>query len=119
MGDVEVRNGTRGTVLLSRASLARTWTSRLRGLMGRRQLGPDEGMVIRPCEAIHTLWMRFPIDVVFVDVRDVVVAVCPNVRPFRVRLGGRSADSVIEGPVGMIERSGTRPGDKLEVAEKA
>ncbi len=74
-------------------------------------------MVIRPCEGIHTLWMRFPIDVVFLDVHDAVVRVFPNVVPFRLRFGGGKADTVIEGPVGMIDRSGTRVGDSIAIAQ--
>jgi hypothetical protein len=85
--------------------------------MGRKSLGPEEGMVIRPCEGIHTLWMHFPIDVVFVDVRDTVVRVFPNVAPFRLRFGGGKADTVIEGPIGMIERSGTRVGDSIAISK--
>ncbi|RPJ48917.1 MAG: DUF192 domain-containing protein [Candidatus Latescibacterota bacterium] len=118
MKQVEVRNATRGTVLLSRGPLAESWRTRLIGLMGRKGLAEGEGMVIRPCEAIHTMWMHFPIDVVFVDVKDVVVAVFPRVRPFRFRLGGRDADTVIEGPVGMIAKSGTRAGDSLQIGGK-
>lgn len=113
MTAVEVRNETKGTTLLSKGRMALRWKERLVGLMGRRSLGEGEGLVIRPCESIHTHWMRFPIDVVFVDVDDVVVKAFPDVKPWRVRFGGGRADTVIEGPAGMIERSGTEPGDRI------
>ncbi|MFH1679746.1 MAG: DUF192 domain-containing protein [Candidatus Eisenbacteria bacterium] len=117
MKNVEVRNVSRGTLLLPRGLLAISWESRLVGLMGRKALAPDEGLVIRPCESIHTMWMRFPIDVVFVDVRNTAVRAFPNVAPFRLRFGGWDAHAVIEGPVGMIQRSGTRVGDGIEIRE--
>jgi uncharacterized membrane protein (UPF0127 family) len=116
---VIVRNVSRGAPLFSGGFLATAWRDRLVGLMGRRSLGPDEGLVIRPCESIHTLWMRFPIDVVFLDAGGTVVAVFPRVRPFRLRFGGGWAHAVVEGPLGMIERSGTRTGDRIVLENRA
>ncbi len=118
MEKVEVRNASRGTIVLPRGLLALSWKDRLVGLMGRRALGPGEGLVILPCESIHTMWMRFPIDAIFVDPRNVVVKTCPSVVPFRFRFGGWAAHAVIEGTPGMIDRSGTRVGDQIEVRER-
>lgn len=115
MEPAEVINQTRRSILFSNGWIALEWRDRLRGLMGRRSLPGDEGLVIRPCESIHTLWMRFPIDVVFADPKKRVVRVYPNVKPWRLRLGGWNAFIVIEGAAGMIERSGTEVGDTLEI----
>ncbi|MFH1278815.1 MAG: DUF192 domain-containing protein [Candidatus Eisenbacteria bacterium] len=115
MKPVVVTNGNRGTVLLAEGRMAVHWKERLAGLMGRKILGAEEGLVIRPCESIHTHWMRMPIDVVFIDVEGVAVRVFPNVKPWRMRFGGGRADTVIEGPVGMIGRSGTEPGDRIRI----
>jgi uncharacterized membrane protein (UPF0127 family) len=116
---VIARNVSRGTPLFSGGFLATAWRDRLVGLMGRRSLGRDEGLVIRPCESIHTLWMRFSIDVVFLDAGGTVVAVFPCVPPFRLRFGGWRAHAVVEGPPGMIERSGTRTGDRIVLEKSA
>ncbi len=118
MKPIHLLNSTRGTTLFVNGQLATLWKDRLIGLMGRRNLEPDEGIVIQPCESIHTHWMRFAIDVVFIDVKGIVVKVCPNVRPWRVRFGGWNADTVIEGVPGMIERSGTQPGDRIKIVER-
>jgi len=118
MEKVEVWNVSRGTVLLPRGLLALSWKDRLVGLMGRRTLAPGEGLVIRPCESIHTMWMRFPIDAIFVDPRNVVVKTCPSVVPFRFRFGGWAAHWVIEGALGMIDGSETRVGDRIEIRER-
>jgi uncharacterized membrane protein (UPF0127 family) len=116
---VSVQNETKGTVLFSRGEVARRWRDRLVGLMGRRSLGEEYGLVIEPCESIHTFWMRIPIDVVFIDVECNVVKAFAHVRPWRLRFGGRKADTVVEGPVGMIRRSGTSVGDRLRIREQA
>lgn len=115
MKPVGVRNETKSTRLFTRGFLAVEWRERLIGLMGRKELGAGEGLVIRPCESIHTCWMRFVLDVVFVDVEEVVVRVYREVNPWRMRFGGRHADTVIEGPAGMIDRSATQVGDRLRI----
>ena len=72
-----------GTVVCARCGIADTPLLRMRGLLGRRSLPPDEGLLIRPAGSIHMLFMRFPIDAVFCD-RDLrVVAVRRELRPWR------------------------------------
>jgi uncharacterized membrane protein (UPF0127 family) len=64
-----------GTVVCSACAVADRPAARLRGLLGRRALGIDEGLLIRPASSIHTFFMRFPIDVEFIDRRGVVVKI--------------------------------------------
>jgi hypothetical protein len=71
-------------------------------------------MVIAPSNSVHMFFMRFPLDIVFVAKDGTVVKACANVRPWRVALAWR-AFAVVEGPVGMIERTGTRKGDRIAV----
>ena len=118
MRAIRVLNESRGTVLIERGGLARSWKERLVGLMGRKKLGPGDGLVIRPCESIHTCWMRFPIDVIFTDVEDRVVRLFPAVPPWRMKIGGRGADTVIEVPPGTIAASGTERGDRIGIVEE-
>jgi hypothetical protein len=80
-----------------RAEVARTFWQRLRGLIGRKNLPPSEGMLILKCNAIHTCFMRFAIDATFLDKHDQVVKVVRNIRPWRFCVwGGRRAVKVLE-----------------------
>ena len=78
------RNLSKDRLIASRVSKAESIRDRMRGLLGRDSLPPDEGLWIVPCPQIHTFFMRFPIDVVFLD-RDLrVVAVAEGLKPWRV-----------------------------------
>jgi len=80
-----------------RAEVAKTFWQRLKGLTGRKSLPPGEGMLILKCNAIHTCFMRFPIDATFLDRDDNVVKVVRNIRPWRFCVwGGRRAVKVLE-----------------------
>jgi uncharacterized membrane protein (UPF0127 family) len=107
----------RGDVICARCRLAdRPWT-RLRGFLGRRGLAVDEGLLLRPVGAIHTLFMLFPIDVVFLDRDYTVVKVVENVRPWRFA-GARRAKAVLELPAGGAARKGLRVGEGLVIVPK-
>jgi uncharacterized membrane protein (UPF0127 family) len=106
-------NVTRQTTLAERITLADTFVSRLAGLMGRSQLPNGEGLVISPCSSVHTFFMRFAIDVIFIDREYRVIRTIPAMRPFRFSPYVRSARQVVELPTGTIERSQTRVGDIL------
>ena len=86
--------------------------SRVRGLLGRKSLPSGEGLLLRPASSIHTAFMRFPIDAVFLD-RDMrVLRVAAHVRPWRAA-GCRGARAVLELSAGESERRGVRPGDRV------
>jgi uncharacterized membrane protein (UPF0127 family) len=102
----------RGDIVCAHCLLAdRPWT-RLRGLLGRRGLGADEGVLLRPVGAIHTLFMRFPIDVVFLDRDYVVVKVAHEVRPWRFA-AARHAKVVLELAAGAAGRKRLAVGERL------
>jgi uncharacterized membrane protein (UPF0127 family) len=82
----------------------------MRGLLGRRDLPHGEGILLRPAASIHTFFMRFPIDAVFLDREGVVVEVAENVRPWRVA-GRKGAKVVIELAAGAAEA--VTAGDRL------
>ena len=88
--------------------------SRRRGLLGRDGLGPGVAAILAPCGAIHTLFMRFPVDVVFVGRDGVVTKVCLAVKPWRaaVALGAFAAIELAAGAAG---GGATRPGDRLRL----
>lgn len=84
-------------ILGVKAQVARTFAERAKGLIGRRALAPGEGLLILRCNAIHTCFMRFAIDAVFLDREDRVVRVVRNVRPWRLFVfGGWRATKVLE-----------------------
>jgi uncharacterized membrane protein (UPF0127 family) len=86
----------------------------MRGLLGRRALPSGEGLLLRPAGSVHTAFMRFPIDVVFLDTDGAVVGIAPELRPWRAA-GRRGARAVLELPAGECERRGLRTGDRVEV----
>ena len=106
-------NQTKGTVVADEARVARSFWSRFCGLMGRAELPEGEALLIEPSSSIHTAFMRFPIDVVFLDRECRVVKVAPEVRPFRTRLS--SGHSTLELPAGQAELSMIEAGDQLVV----
>jgi uncharacterized membrane protein (UPF0127 family) len=87
----------------------------MRGLLGRRQLPEGEGILLRPAGSVHTFFMRFPIDAVFLDREQVVLRVEPDVRPWRA-VGQRRAHAVLELPAGEAERREVEVGQKLVAA---
>lgn len=102
-------------MLLERCWIAdRPW-ARMRGLLGRDGLGEGEGLLLKPCGSVHTLFMGFPIDVVFLDRELSVVAVRPEVPPWRTA-GARGAKVTLELAAGEAGRLGIEPGMQLRLA---
>lgn len=101
-----------GRVVAARVRLAGTPWARLRGLLGRR-LAADEGLWLTPCNAIHTCFLRHPIDAVFLA-RDGQVLAVETVAPWRMRVVP-GARQVLELPPGAAVRCGLRPGGRLRL----
>ncbi len=93
-----------GEPLATRAQVARTLPTRMVGLLGRRALSDGEGLVIMACRSIHTAFMRFAIDAVFVDAAWRVVRVWEALGPWRVTPVVWGATAVIELPAGTLRR---------------
>lgn len=110
---MRITNETRGTLVASDAREARTFMSRLVGLLGKSSLDPSEALVIDPCTSVHTFFMRFAIDVVYVNRDGDVLKVVPDLKPFRMSAAGSRRCYVIELPSGAAAESGTVAGDKL------
>ena len=101
-----------GDVVCDRCVVADNPVSRLRGLLGRSELRPGEGLLLRPASAIHTCFMRFPIDAVFLDRELRVVGISDDVAPWRAART-RGAKAVLELPAGESLRRGLALGDRL------
>jgi uncharacterized membrane protein (UPF0127 family) len=104
-----------GPVVCERCVLADSALRRMRGLLGRKSLDSGHGILIRPAPAIHTWFMRFAIDAVFLDRELNVLSVRPELRPWRMA-SQRGARAVLELPAGEAKRRGIEPGDRLEVS---
>jgi uncharacterized membrane protein (UPF0127 family) len=106
-----------GAVVCERCVVADSFLTRGKGLLGRRALDPDEGLLIKPCSSIHMFFMRFPIDAVFLD-RDLrVLKVASQLKPWRMA-AKRGAKVVLEFGAGEAARTGLEPGVGLVLAEK-
>jgi uncharacterized membrane protein (UPF0127 family) len=105
-------NERTGRVLASAVELAETSDARRKGLLGRDALDPSAALIIAPCWSIHTFFMRFVIDAVFVDRAGVVLKIVPNLKPWRIAFGPR-AFAVVEVNGGAVRRSGVEVGDRL------
>jgi uncharacterized membrane protein (UPF0127 family) len=112
---LKISNITRQCELASRVEVADRGASRRKGLLGREGLAEGEGLWILPCEAVHTIGMRFAIDLVYLDRKMRVKKVRSNVPPWRLS-ACFSAHSVIELASGTVVRTQTQPGDRLEFA---
>jgi uncharacterized membrane protein (UPF0127 family) len=111
---LRVRNVSRDTVLADRAGIADTSKKRKIGLLKHSTLEPGDGLWITPCEAIHTIGMNFPIDVLFLDRKRRVVKVRSAIPRWRMS-ACFSAHSVLELPSGTADATETRAGDQLEL----
>jgi len=113
---VLVRNRTRETVLAQSADVADTSAKRRTGLLKHERLEPGDGLWIVPCESVHTFFMKFPIDLIYLDKGRKVRKVKHALRPWRLS-ACMLAHSVLELPAGTVAETGTVPGDEL-VMEK-
>ena len=113
MRSFRVLNVTQGTVASEHADAATSPWSRFWGLMGRKRLADGRGLHIVPCSSIHTGFMRFDMDAVFLDRQNCVTRVVKRMRPFRVAFG-HGAHSVLEFPGGWADVAEIKEGDQLQ-----
>jgi uncharacterized protein len=104
-----------GTVVCERCSLADSPLARMRGLLGRDGLEHGEGLLLRPASSIHTFFMRFPIDAVFLDRELAVLGIEDSIDPWRAA-SRKGAKAVLELPAGECSRRGLAVGDRLTLA---
>jgi uncharacterized protein len=103
---------TERRVVCERCSVASTPLARMRGLLGRSDLERGEGLLLRPAASVHTFFMRFPIDVVFLGRDGEVLKVAAQLPPWRTA-GARGAKTALELPAGEAARVGLSVGDRV------
>jgi uncharacterized membrane protein (UPF0127 family) len=111
-----IMNATRGSVVCEHTVIADQPLRRMRGLLGRRVLPAGEGLLLTPAPSVHTAFMRFPIDVVFLDRKLEVVKVVERLRPWRMA-SARHARLTLELATGEASVRGIEVGDTLEVGQ--
>lgn len=109
-------NISKNTVLAKKVIVADDFYSRLKGLLGRNSIGQEEALVIRPANSIHTLFMRFSIDVLFVDKENKVIGLRECLEPFMITPIFLNSRLVIELSSQTIQKTQTQIGDILEIA---
>lgn len=110
------KNLTTGVVVADRIAVANTRATRRTGLLGRPGLAAGEGLWIVPCRGVHTIGMRFSIDVLTLDAGGTVIDRVAAMPPWRIRLPRRGAAGVLELPAGTLDASGTAVGHRVELS---
>ena len=109
------RDMNTGAIVADRVTVASRRLERAVGLLGRNRLEPGEALWITPCNGVHTWFMRFPIDVLALDVNGVVVDVVCDMGPWRMRLPKPGSDSVLELRAGTVATAGMRIGHRIKI----
>lgn len=107
-------NERTNTTVATRIEGAFESRTRNRGLLGRDGMDPESALILAPCSSIHTFFMRFPIDVAFVDRSGVIVRATPALAPWRIAIAF-GAFAVVELPAGTLAAADTRRGDRLRL----
>jgi uncharacterized protein len=110
-----VENITRQTTLVTSGRVAKNPWTRLRGLLGVRHLPLGDGLLITPCNSIHTHFMSIPLDILYVNRYDEIVDMESAVRPWRMSRPRKVARYVLELPTGVIAHTGSMVGDTLRI----
>lgn len=112
---MKILNKTRNTVIAEDVSVADTPLQRAKGLLGRKEFKKGQALIIRPCNSVHTFFMRFPIDILFVGKDQKVLKSISSLRPGRLSPIYFHAAFVLELPEETISASMTSPGDLLSI----
>jgi hypothetical protein len=112
---MKIINLTKNILLSEEALLSASFLKRLKGLLGRKSLRKDQAMILRPANSVHTFFMHFPIDVLFVDRNNIVVKAIKNLSPFKATGIYFKSACVIEFPAGVIQETQTTEGDYLQI----
>ncbi len=112
---MRIINLTKNHILAENIFLADNFLKRLKGLLGYKSFEKNQAMILRPSNAVHTFFMRFPIDVLFIDRNNTVVKTVSNMGSFRATGIYLKSAFVIELPAGVINSTQTTEGDYLQI----
>jgi len=112
---MEIINENTNKLLISNVIMADTFITRLKGLMFKKKLEENTAMLIHPCNMIHTFFMKFPLDILFISKEYEVIYVIENMLPGNTSPFIKKAMGVLELPAGTIEKTNTKKGDFLNI----
>lgn len=112
---LHVDNITKETNIIDGGRVADNRWTRLKGLIGVKELPEGDGLLIKPCKGVHCMFMSIPIDVLYVDKEDTIIGMDPDMQPNAFGKMHRNCRYVIEVPSGTIQRTGTEVGHRLQV----
>lgn len=115
---MKVINITKNATLADNAKLANTFLKRLVGLLNRKSLNKGEALILTPSNGIHSFFMRFTIDVIFLDKTGKVIKALASFKPFRFSPIYFNSHSVIELPENTLQLTRTQPGDVVEISQE-
>lgn len=102
--------------LSNNVAVADTLLKRMKGLLGKKEMLNGEALWIKPCISVHTFFMKFPIDVIFLDRRSRIIAAISNLKPNHITRLYLQAASVLELPEGVLEATDTKVGDEIDIS---
>jgi len=115
MKTAKIINKTKKIVLAEKAEIANNPWTRMRGLLGRDGLAEGEGLIIRPCNSIHTFFMKFSIDVIFLDKNMKIIKISNSLKSWRFFESLINGMIAIELPEGMLNKTDTKVDDFIEI----
>ena len=110
---MKIINTTKNTELAVDVLAADSLLLRMKGLLGRKEFRLDQAIILKPCNSIHTFFMHFPIDVLFLDRSNSIVGIIENMKPYRISKIYLKAYYAIELPAGTIKITNTRLLDSI------
>ena len=112
---MRVINISKNTLLADNAQIANTFLKRFIGLLNRKSLNKGEALILSPSNSIHSLFMRFAIDVIFLDKTGKAIGILPSFKPFRISPIYFNARTVIELSENTLQLTMTQPGDIIKI----
>lgn len=112
---MKIINQTKNTILAEDVIMADTPLKRIKGLLGRKEFKKGQAIILKPCNSIHTFFMRFPIGVLFIDKENRVIKAIPHLEPFRLTSIYFNAAFTVELPADTIPSTLTQAGDRLSL----
>lgn len=117
MQKVKICNSSKNKLILAEAEVADTFFQRFRGLLGKKYLQPESGLIIAPCNSVHTIGMKFPIDVIFVDKENKICYIMRNMKKGKISPIISRAKMVIEFNAGMADRLQLEINDEIQLEQ--